>query len=102
MLPESDFELGQVVAGQVQGRQGPEDITLFESHRLALEDTAGARLVFNRAQERGRGCESSNSDEHHGSCFLAAPSCSPPGPSGYASLSGELFGKVPQGHENLC
>ena len=101
MLPESDFELWQVVAGPVQGCQGSEDITLLQSQPMALEDTAGARLVFNSVQERGRGGERSNSDEHHGSCFLAAPSCSPPGPSGYASLSGELFGKVPQGHENL-
>jgi len=57
VLQESDFELWQVVAGPVQGCQGSEDITLLQSQPMALEDTAGARLVSNSVQERGRGCE---------------------------------------------
>jgi ornithine cyclodeaminase/alanine dehydrogenase len=57
ILPEAIYELGQVIAGQVRGRQGPEDITLFASQGLALEDMATARVVYNRAIERGVGRE---------------------------------------------
>jgi ornithine cyclodeaminase/alanine dehydrogenase-like protein (mu-crystallin family) len=51
ILPEAVYELGQVIAGQVPGRRGPEDITLFASQGLALEDMAAARLVYDRAVE---------------------------------------------------
>jgi alanine dehydrogenase len=57
ILPEAIYELGQVIAGQVKGRQGPEDITLFASQGLALEDLAAARVVYDRAIERGMGRE---------------------------------------------
>jgi len=57
ILPEAIYELGQVVAGQVKGREGPEDITLFSSQGLALEDMAAARVVYDRAVERGVGRE---------------------------------------------
>jgi ornithine cyclodeaminase/alanine dehydrogenase-like protein (mu-crystallin family) len=39
----------------VPGRKSPEDITLFASQGLALEDLAAARLVYDRAVERGVG-----------------------------------------------
>ncbi len=55
ILPEAVYELGQVIAGQVQGRRGPEDITLFASQGLALEDLAAARVVYDRAVERDVG-----------------------------------------------
>ena len=55
VMSESVFELGQVIAGQVRGRRGPEDITLFASQGLALEDMAAARLVYDRARERDVG-----------------------------------------------
>jgi alanine dehydrogenase len=57
ILPEAIYELGQVIAGQVRGRQGPEDITLFASQGLALEDMAAARVVYDRAVERDVGRE---------------------------------------------
>ena len=57
VLPEAVRELGQIVAGQVEGRKSPEDITLFASQGLALEDLAAARLVYDRAVERGVGRE---------------------------------------------
>ena len=57
VLPEAIRELGQVVAGQINGRQNPEDITLFASQGLALEDLAAARLVYDRALEQGVGRE---------------------------------------------
>jgi len=57
VLPEAIRELGQVVAGQIKGRLNPEEITLFASQGLALEDLASARLVYNRALEQGVGRE---------------------------------------------
>jgi alanine dehydrogenase len=57
VLPEAVRELGQVIAGQVPGRQSPEDITLFASQGLALEDLAAARLVYDRAVAEGVGHE---------------------------------------------
>ena len=57
ILPEAIYELGQVIAGQVGGREGPEDITLFASQGLALEDLAAARVVYDRAVERDAGRE---------------------------------------------
>jgi ornithine cyclodeaminase/alanine dehydrogenase-like protein (mu-crystallin family) len=39
----------------VPGRRGPEDITLFASQGLALEDMAAARVVYDRAIERDVG-----------------------------------------------
>jgi alanine dehydrogenase len=57
ILPEAIYELGQVIAGQVEGRRGPEDITLFASQGLALEDMAAARVVYDRAVERDAGRE---------------------------------------------
>lgn len=57
ILPEAIYELGQVIAGQVRGREGPEAITLFASQGLALEDMAAARVVYDRAVERDAGRE---------------------------------------------
>jgi alanine dehydrogenase len=57
ILPEAVYELGQVIAGQVEGRRGPEEITLFASQGLALEDMAAARMVYDRAVERNVGRE---------------------------------------------
>jgi alanine dehydrogenase len=51
ILPEAVYELGQVIAGHLPGRRGPEDITLFASQGLALEDMAAARIVYDRAVE---------------------------------------------------
>lgn len=42
-------ELGEVVAGKIPGRERPEDITLFESQGLALEDMAVAAVVYRKA-----------------------------------------------------
>ncbi|MCA1738434.1 MAG: ornithine cyclodeaminase family protein, partial [Actinobacteria bacterium] len=57
VLPEAVREIGQVIAGQVKGRGGREDITLFASQGLALEDMAAARVVYDRAVEQGAGRE---------------------------------------------
>lgn len=57
ILPEAVYEVGQVVAGHMKGRSGPEDITLFASQGLALEDMAVARIVYDRAVEQDMGRE---------------------------------------------
>jgi ornithine cyclodeaminase/alanine dehydrogenase-like protein (mu-crystallin family) len=49
------YELGYVVAGLMPGRRSDDEITLFESQGIALEDVAAARVVYERARERGIG-----------------------------------------------
>ena len=48
-------ELGRVVAMRVTGRQTPEDVTLFKSLGIGLEDIAVANKVFQKAKESGVG-----------------------------------------------
>ncbi len=50
-------ELQEVVAGEVHGRQSPDDIVLFKSNGLAAWDVAIAALALERARERGAGRE---------------------------------------------
>jgi ornithine cyclodeaminase/alanine dehydrogenase-like protein (mu-crystallin family) len=49
--------LSDVVAGRAPGRASREEITLFESQGLGLEDLAVACHVVRRARERGAGIE---------------------------------------------
>lgn len=50
-------ELRSVVAGEVTGRNDDDEITIFKSLGLAIEDVAAAALVYERARERGLGKE---------------------------------------------
>lgn len=50
-------EIGEVLAGTHPGRTGDEEMTLFESTGLAVEDLAAARLVYVRALEAGVGLD---------------------------------------------
>jgi ornithine cyclodeaminase/alanine dehydrogenase-like protein (mu-crystallin family) len=50
-------ELGDIVAGFVPGRRSDEEITLFESQGIAIEDVAVARRVYELARARGMGQE---------------------------------------------
>lgn len=50
-------EVGQVLLGQVPGRQSPEEITLFESVGIAVEDLSAAALIYRLACQRGIGTE---------------------------------------------
>lgn len=45
-------ELGDVLVGRLPGRQAAEEITLFKSLGLAVEDLAAARFVWRRARGR--------------------------------------------------
>jgi ornithine cyclodeaminase/alanine dehydrogenase-like protein (mu-crystallin family) len=50
-------ELGEVLAGMHPGRQHEDELTVFESLGIAVEDLASAELVVRRARERGVGVE---------------------------------------------
>jgi ornithine cyclodeaminase/alanine dehydrogenase-like protein (mu-crystallin family) len=50
-------ELGEIVAGRHAGRTRSEEITLFESQGVAMEDVAVAVRLVARARERGVGTE---------------------------------------------
>ncbi len=50
-------EVGQVMLGQVEGRQNDGQITLFESVGIAVEDLAAAALIYRLACEKGVGTE---------------------------------------------
>ncbi|MCP1621545.1 cyclodeaminase [Pseudomonas nitroreducens] len=53
---DDDFaELGQVIAGQREGRRRAEDITLCDLTGTGAQDTAIAGLAFQRAQRMGMG-----------------------------------------------
>ena len=50
-------ELAEVVGGEVTGRSSAEDVVVFKSLGIAAEDLAVAKLVLDRARERGLGAE---------------------------------------------
>jgi alanine dehydrogenase len=50
-------ELHEVVAGELPGRQSPDDIVVFKSNGIAAWDVAVATAVAERARERGVGRE---------------------------------------------
>jgi ornithine cyclodeaminase/alanine dehydrogenase-like protein (mu-crystallin family) len=50
-------ELGEVLAGMHPGRQHEDELTVFESLGIAVEDLASAELVVRRAHELGFGVE---------------------------------------------
>jgi ornithine cyclodeaminase len=48
-------ELGEVLAGSAPGRESDDEITVFESLGLAVEDLAAAEYLVRRAGETGTG-----------------------------------------------
>ena len=48
-------ELQDVVSGRVHARTRPDEITLFKSNGLAVEDVIAAAFVYERALAAGRG-----------------------------------------------
>jgi alanine dehydrogenase len=44
-------ELGAVLAGEAEGRVSPEEITVFDSSGLAVQDLAIALAALKRAEE---------------------------------------------------
>jgi len=50
-------ELGEVLAGLHPGREHEDELTVFESLGIAVEDLAAAEVVVRRAREQGAGAE---------------------------------------------
>ena len=50
-------ELGEVIVGEKAGRETDEEITLFKSNGLAIQDAATAKLVYDKAVASGTGTE---------------------------------------------
>ena len=50
-------DLGQVVNGSVRGRESDDEITLFKSVGLAIQDMSTAWQVYTKARERGVGTD---------------------------------------------
>ena len=48
-------ELGEIVAGQAAGRRNDDEITIFESQGLGIQDVVVAGHLYERACERGLG-----------------------------------------------
>jgi ornithine cyclodeaminase/alanine dehydrogenase-like protein (mu-crystallin family) len=53
--PEKVCELSQIVTGRVPGRTRPDEITIFKSNGLAVEDVAVAGFVYEQALAKGQG-----------------------------------------------
>ncbi len=52
-----DAELGEVLTGAHPGRRADDELTVFKSLGLAVEDLAAAELVVRKAREQGAGTE---------------------------------------------
>ena len=50
-------EIGEVVAGTAPGRESPDEITLYKSVGVAVQDAAAAMLVLDAARRQGVGTE---------------------------------------------
>jgi ornithine cyclodeaminase/alanine dehydrogenase-like protein (mu-crystallin family) len=48
-------ELGQIIVGRYAGRKHPQDVTLFKSLGIAIEDVAVAARIYARARDEGVG-----------------------------------------------
>jgi alanine dehydrogenase len=48
-------ELGEVVAGRKPGRESEEEIIIFDSTGMALQDVAAAAFAYEKAQRNGAG-----------------------------------------------
>jgi ornithine cyclodeaminase len=48
-------EIGEILLGKVKGRRSPEEITLFKSLGLAVEDLASANHIYKKAMSVGMG-----------------------------------------------
>ncbi|WP_022884730.1 ornithine cyclodeaminase family protein [Glaciibacter superstes] len=53
--PSSVGTIGELLSNRIPGRMSPEDITVFESQGLALQDVVCGALVVKRATEKGFG-----------------------------------------------
>jgi alanine dehydrogenase len=52
-----DDEIGEVAVGKKPGRRSPDEITIYKSVGIAIEDVATANLVLQRARAQGVGTQ---------------------------------------------
>ena len=59
LLSDADIhaELGDVVAGTAPGRESDDEVTVFDSTGLAIQDVAAAHVVYEHARERDIGTD---------------------------------------------
>ena len=59
VVSEEDIhgELGEVVAGEVPGRESDTEITVFDSGGTGIETVAAAHMLYEKAREQGLGTE---------------------------------------------
>jgi len=59
LISEDDVagEIGKVIAGQLEGRQSEDQVTVFDSTGIALQDSATVPLEYERAVAAGVGVE---------------------------------------------
>jgi Predicted ornithine cyclodeaminase, mu-crystallin homolog len=50
-------EIGELVLGRIRGRSGPEEITLFKSVGIAVQDAVAAAIAYRNAERSGAGAE---------------------------------------------
>jgi ornithine cyclodeaminase len=60
-------EIGEVLLNQAPGRQTPEEVTIFKSLGIAVEDLASAHHVLKKARETGAGTWVEIGGRHFGS-----------------------------------
>ena len=55
--PDEVVEIGELLDGQREGRTSPDELTLYKSVGVAVQDAAAAMLVLRAALEQGAGLE---------------------------------------------
>ena len=60
-------ELGELLSGTVVGRRDPEEVTLFKSLGIAVEDLAALNHIYERAREQNIGTWLEIGGRHYGS-----------------------------------
>ena len=48
-------EIGEIIAGLKKGRENPDEITIFSSTGLAVQDAVAAKIAYDKALEKGIG-----------------------------------------------
>ena len=59
-------EIGSILTGAIEGRRGDDEITLFKSLGLAVEDLAAAEYAYRRALEQDVGVDVALGGSRHG------------------------------------
>lgn len=57
IIKEADVygEIGEIILGRKPGRENPEEITIFDSVGMAVQDTVTAAAIYAKAVKMGLG-----------------------------------------------